>query len=1173
MTLIKLGESLVIDNSAIQAADSVFADQDIFNRFQKIATDLKQIAPKAKDFLYFSCIMMTAAEASLYDDDGKIKKDSSGSPVEARWEKKGESWKWICSDESIKPYKNANSDIFPSSELIKAYKKWIGKPLCLDHKSSSVDMIRGLILDTYYDRPNNRVVALCALDKKNYPDLARKVETGYATSVSMGTAVGRAICSDCGNVARIESEFCPCMRNRKCYGEINVDLNPIELSIVVNGADPKAKIRHIVAAANNLAQYVELKEAELNKLGSVDTAKTKEIEDGLDEAIKKLEALKQEVKELNERSSSEGPKETQDAQDADVTKTASHNTDISSDNVLGDIFNKLENLTNKVNKLSMIHNEDKKMATKKEGYFQGGGGVNEPTPGKPKYEKEDEDSIRDKEDKQMVGQMDTGPVDGMHPGYESFGESEEARKKRLLRLASEQEARQLRRQAALEKAQEKFAPRKEGYFMGGGGVNEPTPGKPKYEKEDEDSIRDEEDKQMVGAPPFPGVGKVDGLYSDDLKTKEKLLRAKLTAKFLEAAGSDESTNRAESRWQVYADKKLILSASVGDIAGGKVEALYDTIHSHDFGKKLLTKIRSEGLDKVKNGLMKNAADPATGGAPMAPAVAGSAGPAPDMGMDAAPDAAPVDKGGTGDKKDTVPELLDVLDNTAADLRKGIDVLTNKSDNELSGGFEGLAGGEMPPATASLVVMQKKLGKALLIGMKQASKDLSEHVEELKMAQHIRSNGKKIKKSDEAYVSQLIKDACDDAKSTVADCYKLMGAFVKYAHGTETLIKKAKQHAMLSKTSQLGVPGGSLFPDSTKKMPASMTGPVGGVKKDPSKMTMDELTKQRGATPGRDKALTGVPSGAPATAPAAGSGVGSPVDISGDTIPQTMPGERGSMADDSCMADDKNDVVEMKQDGTMTASTPSDVDAMMKAKKAESFDLTTKEGRTMYRTKLADKGLVFSDMLGKAHKGGVTTQLDVKPTGDLAKVETLEEEHKAMMDVAVAPPKVRKEASDIQRLVQAGKIDPSRDFPALIANGLDKDAVSYWKSFWGDAGKEGSQFATELVKEHAAHKAAEKEEVYRVKLSRAYEVAYDMVRKGMIGDDSHALSQQVNELMKFNDDGFSSMKRWVERQPIAKTASIPQVGLIGTGEVFVPAPEAAQSDFVLDLAKAFSNRKY
>lgn len=125
-------------------------------------------------------------------------------------------------------------DIFPEVELLKAYKKWVGKPLCIDHKSSSVDHTRGFIVDTYYDHKLKRVVALCALDAKNYPELAHKVKTGYSHSVSMGTGVGTAICYDCGKLARVEKDFCDHMRYKTTYGEINLDLNPIELSIVVN---------------------------------------------------------------------------------------------------------------------------------------------------------------------------------------------------------------------------------------------------------------------------------------------------------------------------------------------------------------------------------------------------------------------------------------------------------------------------------------------------------------------------------------------------------------------------------------------------------------------------------------------------------------------------------------------------------------------------------------------------------------------------------------------------------------------------------------------------------------------------------------------------------------------------------------------------------------------------
>jgi hypothetical protein len=126
------------------------------------------------------------------------------------------------------------------------------------------------------------------------------------------------------------------------------------------------------------------------------------------------------------------------------------------------------------------------------------------------------------------------------------------------------------------------------------------------------------------------------------------------------------------------------------------------------------------------------------------------------------------------------------------------------------------------------------------------------------------------------------------------------------------------------------------------------------------------------------------------------------------------------SDDGDM-DDSNEIV----------MSPEELGKAMKAKSA-SFDLATKEGRAAYRAKLAEKGLVFSDMVGKAHpKGGFTTQLDVKPSGDLAKVETVEEQHKAMMDIALATPKVKKLISPTE----------AKRAKAMFANGFTRAEVA------------------------------------------------------------------------------------------------------------------------------------
>jgi hypothetical protein len=200
--------------------------------------------------------------------------------------------------------------------------------------------------------------------------------------------------------------------------------------------------------------------------------------------------------------------------------------------------------------------------------------------------------------------------------------------------------------------------------------------------------------------------------------------------------------------------------------------------------------------------------------------------------------------------------------------------------------------------------------------------------------------------------------------------------------------------------------------------------------------------------------------------------------------------------------------------------------------------------------LAAETLKVSPHLHEAHpKGGFTTQLDVKPTGDLAKVEDIEETHDAMMDLANAPPKIRKEAEAIQALISEGKIAVS-DLDALVAEGLDKDAVAYWKKYFGEADG-GSEFASELVKEHVKAQIDAELQSYRIKMARAYELAYDMVDRGLCHSDRSSVSAQVDEIMKFNDESFDSLKKVVAKHaPLMRkdAGRMPQVGVIGSGEV-------------------------
>lgn len=223
--------------------ESVKANPDILKKFTKLAKGLKDIAPKSDDFLYFSIIFLKAAESALLDENGKIKKVGS----EDAWGFFDENWRWHG---NVKPHRNNNLDIFPESQLKLATPLWIGKPLCRDHESSSVDGIRGVILDTYYDEQFKQVVGFCALDRANYPDLASKVESGLVRFGSMGTAVATSICTECGNQATNQNEYCQHVNGRTAHGEINVGLKPIEYSLVVQPAEPGAILLKCIASLN-----------------------------------------------------------------------------------------------------------------------------------------------------------------------------------------------------------------------------------------------------------------------------------------------------------------------------------------------------------------------------------------------------------------------------------------------------------------------------------------------------------------------------------------------------------------------------------------------------------------------------------------------------------------------------------------------------------------------------------------------------------------------------------------------------------------------------------------------------------------------------------------------------------------------------------------------------------
>jgi hypothetical protein len=1122
----KVGELISITSDSFQQPESIISNLDVNGRFEKFATELRKIAPKAKDFLYFSTNVMTAAEAALLDEHGKQRVDSDGKLITADWEVNGESIKWVCSDSSIKPFRNNNSDIFPASELIKYHKAFISKPVCIDHKSSSVDGVRGIILDTYYDYNTRKVIALMAVDKVLYPDLAKKISTGVSSSVSMGTVVKKAICYDCGKVARSERDFCKHMKKEsQGYGEINCELEPIEISIVNNPADPSAKIRTIFASVQKLQNA---------KYSSSIKERTEQLERSLDEIRQKLEELKG-ISDKEDESMEIAPELSGAAPEI----TADFNALFTELKILK---SSMEKTLEELNKKQEDIMTDRDNSMDKKAYFQGAGGVNEPTPGKIKYPADPlGESLREKEDKQMLQTKD-------------FGGTADDPEKETVRPAGT-EGRAARRKEALTNAKKNLS--KEGYFQGGGGVNEPEPGKVKYEIDPGEAQARKEDKQMVGQKPFPGVGDVDGLHpspesvdeKDELERKKMLARAGLKARFFrKAASNGRGDDLGNSGWQIFQKdekgEKLVFTASVNEISGGQTDQLGEMIATKEFGSKMLEKVREVGVEKAAS-LYKRAQEMP----PAAPPAAAPAAPGGEMDMAgpaapaASPDAETKDAGGKGDKKETAETLAEKVRDDASDLLEVVRDI-NGGQAEMGELEEGISA--LPKAAASVLMpaaqMRRKLEKMLVSAAKKSLAELKEHYSELKLISEM-ADEETVKN---ASISSMIDSAFDEAKVALADSNGVLRSYATYASGVENLqarVKQAEEEMEGSSSSE------EMSADDGELAPPFMF-------EDETDPTMDAFDLPSEGEHDLDQELG--------------------PDLHEEEMPETVRDHEGDMN----MVDDK-DMLEVELAPGQPAPAPGQpVPAgAVVAPKMASMDLTTKAGRSAYRAKLAaDLGdseaaekIKFNPLMDEANKlADGQTELDVKPSDNLGRVETKPEVNKRMLEVArMAPAKVKKEAARLNAMIAQGAVKVS-DLDKLVSEGLDAEVVKYWRDLYGQTDG-GAEFAKMLTTAAEEEKAASDLEAYKVKLARSYELANEMARTGLITNERTSIARQVDESMKWNDEAFDSFKRVIaKRSGHVKTAGfVPQVGIIGSSEVSSVGSDDLQSE----LDRAFSNKRY
>ena len=527
------------------------------------------------------------------------------------------------------------------------------------------------------------------------------------------------------------------------------------------------------------------------------------------------------------------------------------------------------------------------------------------------------------------------------------------------------------------------------------------------------------------------------------------------------------------------------------------------------------------------------------------------GTAPGAPVDATPPAAvPTDpmndmemdeftpSGETGSPVDQIQDTVRELGNIHSDLEKAIEALEDEQEGEaeIEENTEAIA--ELPAATASVSIYKVKntLNKGMYKAIKQAQSEINDMIDELKLIERINNDGLS---SSAKMTAELFSEAQSDIKKVKSNAHKMMTAFVRYAQGAERL-KKIAQEAPIKDPVQ------QIQDKITKKVETPTVDKPKAQKNEMDTNDVDALTEmfdmpETDVEPDLDMIDIGVETD---------------IDEEYSDVNDEMAPEVKEVAKEVFEEKLKNNFASNKQIANMT-----------------------KEERSVLRNKLAQQGIQFSEMLGKAHpNGGFTTDLDIKPEGNLAEVEDLEGVHSKMMDVATSAPKnVRSAAETIQKLVTAGEINPKTDFPGLIAEGLDASAVAYWKKLWGEAkDPEASKFVGELVKEHQSKKEAKKEKDIATKIARAYELAYQMAARGLVSQEPSALRKQAEKISEYSEENYKHLQSTIKNIPITKQASIPEVGVkesMLTSSNVIASPSVSEGDLKGLFDQAFANRKY
>jgi hypothetical protein len=1004
----------------------------------------------------------------------------------------------------------------------------------------------------------------------------------------MGTAVGRSICYNCGNVAKVESDYCNCVRNRTAYGEINIDLSPIELSLVVTGADPRAKLRNVIASLNKYSEEKEERINELKKAGCVtpdeldrldkeivelkatvkfllkstaaDESKLRQLSDALDSAPSEVrEKIQSEMENVlpTRATGTESEAPTYQIPEGSNSRFESDRTQLQ----ITAINDKLDAMVIALRDLSAsvqidkLNMEDSEMSDNlkeraaarraqiKSAYLQGGGGVNDPQtyPVDPMN-----DSLRTKGDKQMEGEnMATGST-GMYPGDEQL-------KKMLSR--AELEERKLRRHA--NGAVKTTADGKQIFINEKGEGSELHAEDERKEKGKKDlDLEAMIDAYLMKSAYMQGGGGVNdpqtypvdpmnnnlrtkgdkqmegqnmetgsiGMYPGDEQAKKLLLRADQKLR----AKFVMAYKNDEKTVVDKANSRWEIYAGADKVLEARGSEIYEDQLNQNWDFLASKRYGREVLRAVRNDGLDKVAAMLKGAEPV-----DALAPVPPVpGVPGAPVEPEV-----AEKKDDAGEIvvqiedqLKEVENKLVDLK---DVMGDAEATELPSAVEAANDSDDQE-----VDDEAKADDANCLAVMDQSAD-----ELAMLAESLESRIKVGKNSSDVVTAELIglsKDAIAESKEICKAASVIIAA------------KKGKNPFLFQKGKKCKECGKDkcVCKKGKKEKECKECGEVKCVckkeKKSKAEAMLDSLLKARAARR-REMVRNAEDEGMvdefdEKFRAAFEKFLGISVDEAKEIF--AAEGKEPEHTEDLFTVDEK-DCSDMSLADDLAVA----VQDARDEKKEEKEDCTA--SRRAWRQKVAAEASAYQQKLDAAvtvdtdmpvNKSFGLGQLDTKTPEST--VEGIVEMHDEIMKQVNSLPNVREAVKKISDLVKSGKLSIAdlKDQNKLNAFAIDPDAAKYFSGYFGEGDADCKGFAQELVKDYDQKKAAASLDESRAKMRRAYDLALEAQDKGLIPSDPIALHAQVDEMMKFDDRAFESYKKAIARmsKPIKTASSAPAI---------------------------------